>query len=203
MQTHACGKLTEKHLGVRVVLCGRVDSSRNLGGLWFMDVRDWTGIIQVNFEDFEGDMNLVKNCHLESVIKVEGVLRSRPVEAVNPNRPTGQVEVLASRLEILSPCNPDSLPFVPCGKIEATETLRLQYRYLDLRTPRLQNNLKIRSDTSLKVRQFLTEKGLIEVETPILCRSTPRGPGTFLFLAASMPTGPTPCPSLLKFLSNS
>ena len=89
MRTHTCGELTSDHVGSQATLCGWVDASRNLGGLWFLDLRDREGIVQVNFKAFQGDMDPVKRCHLESVVRVSGLVCPRPPEAVNRERATG------------------------------------------------------------------------------------------------------------------
>ena len=175
LRTHTCGELQTRHEGECVCLCGWVNKSRNLGGLYFIDIRDKYGMTQLNFQDFKGDMSLLKQCHLESVIKAKGTVRKRPEDAKNTSMKTGEIEVLVDTLEPLSLCDGDSLPFLPHGVIESTEDLRLKYRYLDLRTFRLQEMLKKRSEVTTSVRNLLIQKGFIEVETPILYKSTPEG----------------------------
>jgi aspartyl-tRNA synthetase len=175
MRSHTCGELNAEHVGQSVTLCGWVNKNRDLGGLHFIDLRDKHGLTQLGFTNFTQDLSILKDCQLESVIKVTGKVMKRPDEAVNKNMATGEVELAVETLEILSGCDVNSIPFLPHGAIEATEDNKLKYRYLDLRTNKLQNLLKLRSDVTLKVRQTMMEEGFVEVETPILYKSTPEG----------------------------
>lgn len=175
MRSHTCGELNESHVGQTVVLCGWVNKYRNLGSLHFIDIRDKYGVTQLGFADFKGDLTLLKKCSLESVIYAKGVVAKRPTEAQNAKMQTGMVEVQVEELRVLSQCDVDRIPFLPHGAIEATDDLKLKYRYLDIRTNKLQNLLKLRSDTMQKVRAILTGEDFIEVETPILYKSTPEG----------------------------
>lgn len=175
LRTHHNGELTSTHIGETVSLCGWVNTYRDLGGLHFIDLRDKYGITQLGFEEFTGDLNILKKCYAETVIKATGVVRARPESAKNNKMKTGEIEVSVTALEIMSEVNPDKLPFLPHGKIEAKEETRLRYRYLDLRTNKLQSILKLRSDTAQNARSFLTSQDFIEVETPILYKSTPEG----------------------------
>jgi aspartyl-tRNA synthetase len=175
MRTHHCGELTRDHDGLEVTLCGWVNKYRNLGQLHFIDLRDKYGVTQLGFDHFKGDLSLLKKCSLESVIKVKGAVRPRPDEAINKKMITGEVEVEVHELEILSASDIDKIPFLPHGQIEATEDLRLKYRYLDLRTQRLQDILRLRSKTTQRARAVLEGEGFVEVETPILYKSTPEG----------------------------
>ena len=171
-----CGELRERDIGRRVILCGWVNKSRNLGGLYFLDLRDKYGLTQLSFgPSFGGDLHILKECTLESVLKVEGVVAARPEEAINKNMETGEIEIHVASVELLSRCDVDRLPFLPHGAIESTEELRLKYRYLDLRTSTLQKTLKARSNLMASVRDFLRGEHFIEVETPILYKSTPEG----------------------------
>jgi aspartyl-tRNA synthetase len=175
MRTHNCGEIRSRDVGEKVTLCGWVNKSRDLGGLHFVDVRDKYGVSQLSFKEFKGDLSILKSCHLESTIKAIGVVRSRPSEAQNKNMATGEVELMVEELEVLSACAIDDLPFLPHGAGEPTENLKLKYRYLDLRSTRLQDILKIRSEATVTVRNILHNEGFIEVETPILYKSTPEG----------------------------
>ena len=179
LRTHTCGELNASHEGLSVTLCGWVNKVRDLGGLHFLDIRDKYGLTQLAFLHFKGDLNLLKRCSLESTIKATGKVRLRPEKDQNKNMKTGTVEVQVEELEILSYCDP-SIPFLPLSPIEATEKLRLEHRYLDLRTPRLQEILKKRSEAALCVRHFLAQEGFVEVETPLLCKSTPEGARDYL-----------------------
>ncbi len=175
LRTHHCGELRKSDVGTKVSLCGWVNKYRDLGGLHFIDLRDKYGLTQLSFTEFKGDLSLLKKCYLESTLMVKGEVRERPSDAQNKNMSTGEVEVMVTDLELLSGCDIDNLPFLPFGEKEATENQRLKYRYLDLRTTKLQEILKIRSQATVDVRNILHEEDFIEVETPILYKSTPEG----------------------------
>lgn len=175
MKTHHCGELRLADNSTSVVLCGWVNNNRDLGGLNFIDLRDKYGITQLSFDQFTGDMGILKKCYAETVLMIKGTVAKRPAAAINKKRDTGEIEIKVSHLEILSQCNIESLPFLPHGKNQANDDLRLKYRYLDLRTEKLQNVLKRRSEVTLAVREFLVAEEFIEVETPILYKSTPEG----------------------------
>lgn len=175
MRTHHNGELRDSDIGKSVVLCGWVNKYRNLGSLHFIDLRDKYGITQLGFVNFKGNIDELKKCSLESVIMVKGIVASRPAEAQNGQMDTGMVEVQVEELTLLSRSDIDSIPFLPFGSVEATEDLRLKYRYLDLRTKKLQDILKLRSKTMNTIRQLLSSEDFIEVETPILYKSTPEG----------------------------
>lgn len=173
LKTHDCGKLTKEHIGQTVTVCGWVNKYRDLGGLHFLDVRDKYGVLQLGFEKFKGDISVLKTFSLESVVKATGIICARPDSAKNKDMKTGDIEVQVESIELLSYA--DNVPFLPYGLTEATEDLRLKYRYIDLRTQKLQDILTLRSETTAKFRQSLTELGFTEVETPILYKSTPEG----------------------------
>ena len=173
LRTHTCGELREEHIGQRVTLAGWINKIRDLGGLYFIDVRDKFGLVQLGLVEFKGDLELLKKLSLETVIKVAGVVRARPAAAINKQLPTGAIEVQIETLEILS--HSKTVPFLPLGANPVNESLRLKYRYLDLRRPRLQEILKTRSETANKIRKALIEEGFVEVETPVLYKSTPEG----------------------------
>ncbi len=175
MRTHNCGELRAEHIGQEVAVAGWVNKSRDLGGLHFMDLRDKYGVTQLGFEEFTGDLSLLKKCALESVVLARGLVRARPDSAKNSKMETGEVEVQVQEIELLSQCDVNTIPFLPYGSVEATEDQRLKYRYLDLRTQRLQEILKLRSSVTTKVRNILANEGFVEVETPILYKSTPEG----------------------------
>lgn len=175
LRTHHCGELRDSDCDQTVVLCGWVNKYRNLGSLHFIDLRDKYGMTQLGFVDFKGNLDELKKCSLESVIMVKGKVQLRPKEAQNAQMETGMVEVQVQELTLLSRSDIDSIPFLPFGSVEATEDLRLKYRYLDLRTKKLQDILKLRSKTMNTIRQLLSSEDFIEVETPILYKSTPEG----------------------------
>ncbi len=175
LRTHHCGELREEHIGQEVTVCGWVNKYRDLGALHFIDLRDKHGLTQLGFDSFEGDISLLKKCSLESVILAKGIVAARPAEAKNKKMDTGLVEVQVRELKVLSQCDVDNIPFLPFGQSEVSDDHRLKYRYLDLRTKKLQNILKVRSQATTKVRNLLSNEDFIEVETPILYKSTPEG----------------------------
>jgi len=175
LKSHHCAELRLEHIGQEVTLCGWVNKYRDLGGLHFIDLRDKFGLTQLGFVEFKGDANIFKQISLESVLKATGRVCAIPDAAKNSNIDTGAVEVQVTSLEILSVSDKDRLPFLPCGQVEATEDLRLRYRYLDLRSKKLQDIIKLRSQTTMLARTALVEEGFVEVETPILYKSTPEG----------------------------
>lgn len=169
-----CGELNEHHVGQRVQLCGWVRRRRDLGGVIFVDLRDREGIAQVVFRD--ALRSQAESLAPEDVIRVVGtvVLRENP----NPNLPTGLVEVNAEELEILN--RSATPPFVVEDRVKASEELRLRHRVLDLRRPEMMRNLLLRHRVTFEIRRYFHEMGFIEVETPILTRSTPEGARDFL-----------------------
>lgn len=173
MRTHHCGELREADIGLSVTICGWVNKVRDLGALHFVDLRDKYGLTQLGFEQFKGDISVLKTFSLESVVRAKGVVTARPVSAQNKNMDTGMVEVQVHEIELLS--HAEIPPFLPHGHTEATEDLRLKYRYLDLRTKKLQDMITRRSQTVRKTRETLYELGFNEVETPILYKTTPEG----------------------------
>ena len=173
MKTHHCAELRASDIGKSVTLCGWNNKYRDLGGLHFVDIRDKAGLTQLAFDEFKGDFAVLKELSLESVIQVTGVVRARPDSALNKNMDTGEVEVSVSDFKILSLAH--EVPFLPHGKVSATEDLKLKYRYLDLRSHKLQDMLSIRSNAMRDARMALYEEGFTEVETPILYKTTPEG----------------------------
>jgi aspartyl-tRNA synthetase len=179
-RTHYCGLLSEKDIGKRVSLSGWAHTTRDLGGVIFVDLRDRTGVVQVVFNpavssEVHDQAGRVRS---EYVLAIEGEVRKRPPETQNPKIPTGTVEVMVDRLDILNEAK--TPPFPIDDQEEVSENLRLQYRYLDLRRPRMLNNVILRHRSMRAIRRFLDEKGFIEVETPFLTRSTPEGARDFL-----------------------
>ena len=173
MRTHTCGELRESDIGKTVTICGWMNKYRNLGSLHFIDLRDKYGITQLGFESFKGDINELRKFSLESVLLAKGKVTARPDSAKNPNMATGMVEVQVEEIRLLSLA--EEVPFLPHGHVQATEDLRLRYRYLDLRSKKLQDILRLRSTTARKVREALYKLDFTEVETPILYKTTPEG----------------------------
>lgn len=179
-RTHRCGELSIANAGETVTIMGWVQKNRNKGGLVFIDVRDRSGIIQVVFEEGSTDAELIdKAARLRSeyVIAIVGAVAKRS-GAVNENLSTGEIEVIPTELRILSEAETPPFPIEENSKTK--EELRLKYRYLDLRRPDLQRNLLLRSRVATLTRQFLSEEGFLEIETPILGKSTPEGARDYL-----------------------
>ena len=195
-RTCRCAELSEKNIGEEVTMMGWVQKQRNKGGIIFVDMRDRSGILQVIFEDGEineADFAKAEKLRSEFVIAVKGKVTARS-GAVNENLATGAIELRAEELRVLS--ESDTPPFPIEADSKTKEELRLKYRYLDLRRPDLQKNLIMRSKVATLIRQFLAEEGFLEIETPMLTKSTPEGardylvpsrvhPGTFYALPQS------------------
>jgi aspartyl-tRNA synthetase len=173
LRTHHCGELRESDIGKTVTICGWMNKYRNLGSLHFIDLRDRYGVTQLGFENFKGDINELRKFSLESVLMAKGKVTARPDSAKNANMDTGMVEVQVEEIKLLSLA--EEVPFLPHGMVQATEDLRLRYRYLDLRSKKLQDILRLRSLTARKVREALYKLDFTEVETPILYKTTPEG----------------------------
>ncbi len=195
-RTCRCAELSEKNIGEEVTMMGWVQKQRNKGGIIFVDMRDRSGILQVIFEDGEinaDDFAKAEKLRSEFVIAVKGKVTARS-GAVNENLATGAIELRAEELRVLS--ESDTPPFPIEADSKTKEELRLKYRYLDLRRPDLQRNLIMRSRVATLIRQFLADEGFLEIETPMLTKSTPEGardylvpsrvhPGTFYALPQS------------------
>lgn len=178
-RTAFCGLLRKDHVGQQMTLFGWVYKQRDMGNLVFIDLWDREGIVQVvvTFTD-QSLLELAKNLKMGYVIKVEGIVRAREDNMRNPDLPTGDVEVEAKELFVLN--SSDVAPFVVADPPQASEELRLKYRYLDLRRNSMQRNFKLRHQAALKTRTFLSERGFYEIETPFLTKSTPEGARDYL-----------------------
>ena len=176
-RTEYAGNLTTKHVGQKVVIMGWVNTRRDHGSLVFIDLRDREGLVQVVLDPTKADTSSSKDFRSEYVVAIEGIVRARPDGMKNAKLKTGDVEVEATRCEILNVAA--TVPF-QIDDDNVNETLRLKYRYLDLRSPRLQNNIILRHKVARLVREFLSGNGFLEVETPILFKSTPEGARDYL-----------------------
>jgi aspartyl-tRNA synthetase len=177
-RTHTCGELRRTDVGTRVVLLGWVHRVRDLGGLFFCDLRDRHGLTQIVVRAGSAASALASRVRPEFVLAVEGDVEARAPEAVNPKLPTGDIDVIVRHLEIL---NEAKTPPFPINEDTAVaEETRLRYRYLDLRRPALQANLALRHRVTLAARQYFDAEGFLEIETPILTRSTPEGARDYL-----------------------
>ncbi|MDR2965275.1 MAG: aspartate--tRNA ligase [Treponema sp.] len=175
-----CGELRKNDAGKKVILNGWVHRKRNHGGIFFISLRDRYGITQITV-DTEGNTELAAICdelRNEYVIAAGGIVQARPADMVNANMETGEVEVIASEIEILNKC--EVLPFQIEEESKANEDLRLKYRYIDLRSANMQNRIKMRSETAFAVREWMTANGFYEIETPTFIKSTPEGARDFL-----------------------
>lgn len=183
-RTHHCNELRLAHVGQEVVLCGWVHSRRDLGGVIFVDIRDREGRTQLVFDPSIANpevFKLAESLRQESVISVKGKVRRRPTGTENLKIATGEIEVVVEEIELLNPADP--LPFPiddPEQSLKVSEDIRLKYRYLDLRRPEMFRNLRLRHKVAMSVRKYFDELGFLEIETPILFKSTPEGAREFL-----------------------
>tara|TARA_Y100000996_G_scaffold180680_1_gene141271 strand:- start:367 stop:2130 length:1764 start_codon:yes stop_codon:yes gene_type:complete len=179
-RTHTCADLSKLNLNDSVSLNGWISKSRDLGGLIFIDLKDRYGITQIVFnEDTNRDLfSKVRKLGLQDVIGIVGNVVLRPSEAINKDMSTGEIDVEVTDIEIYNEADP--MPFDVSDRNSAMEENRLKFRYLELRTDEMQNNLKVRHQTALSVRNFLSKEAFLEIETPILMKSTPEGARDFL-----------------------
>jgi aspartyl-tRNA synthetase len=181
-RSHHCAQLTKADLGAAVSLSGWVDSIRDHGGIIFIDLRDRKGVTQVKF-DPKGNPGLsARAAHVkpESVVRIAGKVVPRPAGTVNASLPTGEIEVDASELEVLNASETPPFPLDDAGGDKVNEDLRLTYRYLDLRRPRMRRNLAVRHRATKAIRDYFDSQDFIEVETPALFKSTPEGAREYL-----------------------
>ena len=178
MRTHYCGHLNREHIGQTVTLCGWAHRRRDHGGVIFIDLRDREGLAQIVIDpDTKDAFAIAETVRSEFVLKVVCKVRARPEGTVNPNLPTGEVEMLATEIEVL---NASLTPPFMLDDENLTETVRLEHRYIDLRRPTMQKNLMLRYRVAKTLRDYLDTNGFIEVETPMLTRSTPEGARDYL-----------------------
>jgi aspartyl-tRNA synthetase len=185
-RTHNCNSLRKADIGTQVTLAGWVNATRDHGGVIFFDLRDREGLTQVVFRP-EENAELAKQAHTlrgEDVVQVSGTVAARLPSTENPNLATGDIEIIPNELRVLSRADP--LPF-PLDAEPQNEDLRMTHRYLDLRRPRLARNLRIRHKAAKATRDYLDSRGFLEVETPILSKSTPEGARDFLVPSRNMP----------------
>jgi aspartyl-tRNA synthetase len=183
MRSHSCGDLRTNAINTEVLLCGWVDRCRDHGGVIFIDLRDRSGTIQITVDPDQGieAFAIAEHLRAETVLQVAGMVRARPAASLNERLATGAVEVLADQLTVLNaPSRPLPFPVSVHDEENTREDLRLRYRYLDLRRERMRRNLSLRHKTIQTARQFLETEGFIEVETPVLTRSTPEGARDYL-----------------------
>jgi aspartyl-tRNA synthetase len=177
-KTHTCGELRPANIGQTVTLAGWVHRQRDHGGVTFIDLRDRFGLIQIVANPADPNVKIIQDAHSEWVLQVTGVVRHRPAGAENPNLPTGEIEVDVKSCEVLNAAKP--LPFMINKDEDTDENIRMKYRYIDLRRERMQNNLMLRHKVTKFMRDYLDQKGFIEVETPIMFKTTPEGARDYL-----------------------
>ncbi|MEK3901482.1 MULTISPECIES: aspartate--tRNA ligase [unclassified Paenibacillus] len=179
-RSHNCGQLTTASIGEKVTLNGWVQTRRDLGGVLFIDLRDRTGIVQIVFNpDYSGEaLQIADKVRSEYVLSVTGTVVKRDEETINRNLPTGEIEVQITDIEVLNAAK--TPPFFIEDGVEVDESLRMKYRYLDLRRPEMHKTLLLRSKSAKIFRDFLDNEGFIDVETPILTKSSPEGARDYL-----------------------
>jgi aspartyl-tRNA synthetase len=180
-KTHTCGELRAAHAGQNVTLAGWVNRRRDHGGIAFLDLRDRFGVVQVVCNpglspESDQALDAVRN---EWVVQIEGKVQLRPEGMQNPNMATGEIEVVATQVRILNPSKTPPL-YISKDEEEPDENLRLRYRYLDLRRERMKRNIELRHEVILFMRKYLSERGFLEIETPILFKTTPEGARDYL-----------------------
>src|SRR5258708_3854284 len=199
MRTHYCGKLSSALLGQSVTLAGWAHRRRDHGGVIFIDLRDREGLAQVVSDpERKETFAAAERIRNEYVLKVAGVVRRRPEGTINPNLASGEVEVLAHTIEIL---NPSITPPFQLDEDNLSETVRLTHRVLDLRREPMQKNLMLRYRVAMAVRKYLDAQGFIDIETPMLTRSTPEGARDYLVPSRAHPGefyAPPQSPQLFK-----
>ena len=177
-RTHTCGALRPADVGRDATLLGWIHRVRDLGGLLFLDVRDRHGLTQVMVPNDSPVMATAKKLRSEYVVAVSGKVRRRDTDTVNAKLATGEVEVVAAEIRLLNEAKTPQFPIA--DETPVSEDVRLRYRYLDLRRPRLQNNLGLRHRVALAIRKYFDAEGFWEIETPILTKSTPEGARDYL-----------------------
>jgi len=177
-RTHTCGTLRAEDVGAEAVVLGWVHRIRDLGGVAFIDIRDRAGVSQVVVRENDALMAVAKRLRSEFVVGVKGIVQRRSDDTVNPKLATGEVEILAREIHLLNEAKTPPFQIAEDGPV--SEDVRLRYRYLDLRRPRLQHNIGLRHRVSMAIRKYFDANGFWEVETPILAKSTPEGARDFL-----------------------
>ncbi|NCA91337.1 MAG: aspartate--tRNA ligase, partial [Gammaproteobacteria bacterium] len=187
MRSHYCGDLNREHVGQEVTLSGWVHRRRDHGGVIFIDLRDRNGLVQVVIDpDNPETFRMAEQARSEYVVRITGLVRPRPEGTENKDLPTGEIEVLARALTILNSSETPPIHLAEHGP-EPSEELRLRYRYIDLRRPEMQERLRVRSRITRTLRNFLDDHGFLDIETPILTKSTPEGARDYLVPSRTHP----------------
>ncbi|RPH59921.1 MAG: aspartate--tRNA ligase, partial [Chloroflexi bacterium] len=169
-KTHTCGELRAAHAGQTVTLAGWVHRQRDHGGVTFIDLRDRYGLVQVVADPANEAVRAIQDARSEWVLQITGAVQRRPAGAENPNLATGEIEIAATKVEVLNPAKP--IPFLINKDEDTEEAVRLKYRYLDLRRERMQKNMILRHHVVKFIRDYLSERGFLEIETPMLFKTT-------------------------------
>ena len=186
MRSHYCGQLNASHIGQEVELSGWTHRRRDHGGVIFIDLRDREGLVQLVYDpDLPDVFSIAEQVRNEFVLRVRGRVRARPEGTVNPDLPTGEVEVLGLELEILTPS--DTPPFQLDEHENVSEEVRLRYRYVDLRRPEMIKNMRLRAAITRSLRGYLDDKGFLDIETPMLTKATPEGARDYLVPSRTHP----------------
>jgi len=180
MRIDLCGEISKDLKGMEVTLAGWVNKRRDHGKLIFLDLRDFSGIVQLIFspDKYKNSYETARNIRSEYVISINGKVRMRSKETINPSIPTGEIEIVVKEIKILSISK--TPPFLLEDGNKVDENTRLKYRYIDLRTPEMQRNIRLRHEIAAAAREYFNSKGFIEIETPIMAKSTPEGARDFL-----------------------
>lgn len=185
MRTHYCGQLNASHLDQDISICGWVHRRRDHGGVIFIDLRDREGLVQVVFDpDAPESFQVAERVRNEFVLQIRGKVRRRPEGTENKNMPTGEIEILGKQVEIL---NSAETPPFQIDEEDISEELRLRYRYIDLRRPPMQQRMKLRARIARQLRRFLDDRGFLDIETPILTKTTPEGARDYLVPSRTHP----------------
>lgn len=177
MRTHYCGTLNQKHINQNVTICGWANRRRDHGGVIFLDIRDKSGIVQAVINPENADFSLAESIRNEFVLKISGEVIARADDLVNPKLKTGMIEILTDHIEILNKSKP--LP-LQIDAADTSEEIRLKYRYLDLRSHKMQKNLRLRSKVTHFMRNFMEQNEFLDIETPFLTKATPEGARDYL-----------------------
>ena len=177
-KTHTCGELRAAQIGQTVTLAGWVHRQRDHGGVTFIDLRDRYGLVQVVADPTKPGLAAFQEARSEWVLQISGIVRARPAGAENPHMATGEIEIEATKVEVLNPAKP--LPFMVNKDEDTDEAIRLKYRYIDLRRERMQKNMILRHQVVKFIRDYLSERGFLEIETPMLFKTTPEGARDYL-----------------------
>ncbi len=185
MRTHYCGQVTEELIDQQISACGWVNRRRDHGGVIFVDLRDREGILQVVFDpDTPEIFQIAEQIRNEYVLFIQGRVRMRPEGTINPDLPTGKIEVLAKSLEVL---NPSDTPPFQLDDEDVHEENRLKYRYVDLRRPLMQEKIRTKANVAREIRNYLDTNGFLDIETPILTKATPEGARDYLVPSRTQP----------------